>query len=55
MKSVLGLLSVEGRVAQVDHDEVDLGAAGQHTDASFGRIGGRQALGQRACAVQRAL
>ena len=46
MQEVLGLLTVQRTVPQVDEDEVHVGAAGQHRHARLGDIVTRQPFGQ---------
>jgi hypothetical protein len=48
VQEVLGLLAVQLGVAQVNQDQVHIGAAGDHGDAGFGDVGlggGRRDLG----------
>ena len=51
-EQIFGLGSVEGRVAQIDEDEVDVGAAGEDGDSAFGDVVFGQAAGEFAGAGQ---
>jgi hypothetical protein len=55
VQPVLGLLTVQLRVAQVDQDQVHLGAAGQHRDPGLLHVVGHQPAGEHPGAVQRPL
>ncbi|KUL43182.1 hypothetical protein ADL28_43075 [Streptomyces violaceusniger] len=52
VQPVLGLLPVERGGAQVDQDQMHLGAAGQHRDPGLGHIVGQQPSGEDAGTVQ---
>lgn len=52
MEPVLGLLAVQLGVAQVDQDQVHVGAAGEDGDAHLGDVRLDQALGEDPGAVQ---
>lgn len=55
VQDVLRLLAVEGGVAEVHEDEVDVGPAGEDRDAVLGDVGPGEALGDDAGPLEDAL
>ena len=55
MQPVLGLLAVQGGLAQVDQHQVHIGAAADHVDPGRAGVVGQQPVGQQPGAGQGAL